>query len=291
MNPFFNVPKIDLLKDAAQQDAVKHGLMLLPEKTSAQNYMEGLGGKGTFITQLARKFGGKPGTALANIVDGYQDYLFHSYIPGLKFKTYEHIVDRNMKRFGADLIKGDVTPADVKLISAEQTNAAYGHLNYALLDRNPTMQHLIQLGLLAPDFLEARARFVAQASKSFLGAKSGREQLRAIAILAATQAAAAYTISQLSGDKYDPKHPFEVVHGNRRYTMRSVPEDLFQLLFGGEQRSREFVSGRINPLAQKVDQLRTGLNYRGEKTDTINTLGEILTNYIPITARSLPKHP
>lgn len=296
VNPFFDIP--DMSRPTPEHmDAMKHGLMLLPDRASSQNYLEGVGGKNTFITQLARKFvdskagdnaAGKVAGAAADVIDGYQNYLFHQYIPGLKFKTYEHIHTRNMERYSGDLSRGELTESDVKLLSAEQTNAAYGHLNYALLDRNPTMQHILQLGLLAPDFLEARARFTGQALKTLAGSKSGIEQFRAIATLAAIQAGIAYTTSKLMGDEWDPKHPFEVTHNGRTYAMRSVPEDLDRLLFQGSDQRREFVSARINPLLQKADQLRTGLNYRGEKTGAIDTMEELLANYIPITARSIP---
>jgi hypothetical protein len=231
---------------------------------------------------------GQASRLVSDVVDGYQNYLFHEYIPGLKFKTYEAIQSRNMRRFAKEIASGEVSEADVKMLSALQTNAAYGHLNYALMDRNPTIQHILQLGLLAPDFLEARARFTGQALKSLAGKKGGNEQFKAIATLAAIQAGIAYTLTTLGGDEYDPKHPFEVIHKGRRYALRSVPEDLDRLFFQGGDSRREFVSSRINPVAQKIDQLRTGINYRGEKTTSMETMEELLANYIPITARSIP---
>lgn len=295
VNPFFNVPKLDRLTPA-QADAVQHGLTLLPERTSAQSYIEGVGGRNTFISQLSRWLGKKVGDNVAgraigmvsNVIDGYQDFLFHQYIPGLKFKTYDHILERNRVRYADELKSGKVTDSDVKLLSAQQTDAAYGHLNYALLDRNPTMQHLLQLSLLAPDFLEARGRFVGQSLKSLVGEKAGAEQFRAIAVLAATQAGAMYTLAHVLGGEWDAKHPFEMTVGNRRYTLRSVPEDLHRLFFQGPDVRREFVSARINPALQKGVQLETGRNYRGEKTTSMETMGELLANYIPITIRPLP---
>lgn len=286
VNPTFGLEDMSR-PTPAHIDAMQHGLMLLPEKQSSAAYIEGVGGRNTFLTQLARKFGGKVGAAAADVVDGYQNYLFHQYIPALKFKTYEHILGRNMSRYAKDIAKGEVTPADVKFLSAEQSNAAYGHLNYALLDRNPTMQHLIQIVALAPDFLEARGRFVGQAVKGF-ASKSGFEQFRAIATLAAIQAGSAIVISSLMGDKWDPKHPFEVTHNGRTYTLRSVPEDMFRLLFSGPDIRREFVRARVNPLTGMAWQAVTGRNYRGEKVGFMDTVGETLANYIPITARSIP---
>jgi hypothetical protein len=282
VNPFSHIPKVDL-RDPAQLDAANHGLMLLPDRASARVYLEGVGAHSSLLSQGIRKLG-RPGEAISDVIDGYQDYLFHQYIPGLKFKTYQAILGRNMKRYAEELKSGEMTPADVKITSAEQSNAAYGHLNYALLDRNPTMQHLIQLGTLAPDFLEARGRFAGQAIKG-LSSPVGAEQLKAIAILAAVQAGSAYIISNVTGGQYDPHHPFEVVHNGRRYAMRSVPEDIFSLL----KDTRQFIYSRVNPLLVKGGiQLATGLNYRGEKTSPLDTFTELLATYIPITARQLP---
>lgn len=298
VNPFFGFE--DMSRPTAKHlDAMQHGLQLQPDRVSSNVYTEGVGGRGGFIAQAGRWLGektestkaesvGKVANGIASVVDGYQQYLFHQYIPALKFKTYEHMLERNLSRYEAEIKSGKVTESDVKQLSAEQANAAYGHLNYALLDRNPTMQHLMQLGLLAPDFLEARSRFVAQGAKALIGEKGGREQFRAIAVLAATQAASMYTIAHLIGGEWDAKHPFELTYKNRRYMLRSVPEDLHRLFMQGPDQRREFVSARINPVAQKVDQLRTGLNYRGEKTDATDTMEELLANYIPITARSIP---
>lgn len=286
VNPFFGIE--DMSRPTPKHiDAMEHGLMILPEKKGSAGYIEGVGGKNSFLSQAARKFGGKAGRVLADTIDGYQNYLFHQYIPGLKYKTYEHVLARNMERYASNLKSGEVTVGDVKMLSTEQSNAAYGHLNYALLDRNPLMQHLMQIGLLAPDFLEARSRFVGQALRAPVS-KAGHEQFRAIATIALIQAGAAYTLSQLLGDEWDPKHPFELTHNGRTYTMRSVPEDFARLFFSGADTRREFVSARINPVVQKIDQLRTGKNYRGEQTGAWETMGELLANYIPITARQIP---
>lgn len=258
--------------------------------------MEGLGGRGSFLSQAGRFLGekagdsivGKAARGMSDTIDGYQDFLFHKYIPGLKFKTYQHILERNLARYADDLKQGHVTVEDVKALSGAQTDAAYGHLNYAQLDRNPTMQHIMQLTMLAPDFLEARTRFAGQALKTLAGEKAGAEQFRAIAVLAATQAGVMYTLSKTLGGEWDAKHPFEMTLNGRRYMLRSVPEDMHRLFAQGPDIRREFVSARVNPALQKLDQLRTGLNYRGEKTAATDTMTELLANYIPITARSIP---
>lgn len=282
VNPFFGLEKIDM-RNPDQMDAARHGLMLLPDRASAGRYLEGVGTHSSLISQGLRKIP-RAGAIVADVIDGYQDYLFHQYIPALKFKTYQAMVSRNTKLYTDELASGAMTLADVKITSAEQANAAYGHLNYALLDRNPTIQHLTQLSLLAPDFLEARARFAAQGGKG-ISSKVGHEQFKAIAILAAAQAGTAFVLASLLGDEYDPRHPFEVIHKGRRYTMRSVPEDMFSLA----NDSRQFIYARVNPLVARGGiQLLTGLNYRGEKTSPMETVTELLAGYIPITARSIP---
>lgn len=276
INPFFNIPKIDLEKFPEQQDAANHGLMLNPDRISARQFSEGLGKTG-IISRIP---------VLGPVADAYADFLFHRYIPGLKIKTYQKILERNTSRLTEEVKSGDVSVEDIKLLSAEQTNAAYGHLNYADLGRDPTIQHLLQMTLLAPDFLEARGRFVGQAAKALAGSKAGREQLTAIALLAAAQASGNWVAAQLiPGAQWDKKHPFEITVGSRRYTMRSVPEDLVKLFTD----TRRFSYGRMNPLIGKgTVQLLTGLNYRGEKVSATDTMEELLAQYIPITARWIP---
>lgn len=278
----------DMSRPTAEHiDAMQHGLMLQPEKQSSAGYMEGLGSQSTFVSQAARKFGGPAGRAIAGVLDGYQKWMFHQYIPALKYSTYKHALARNLSRYAKDLKAGEVTIGDVKMLTAEQMNAAYGHLNLALLDRNPTWQHIIQSIALAPDFFEARARFTGQGIRGLVS-KSGREQLRALATLAAIQAGSAFVISKVLGDEWDPKHPFEVTHGGRTYMLRSVPEDIARAFFSGEDKSREFFRARENPLLATAVQLSTGKNYRGEKTGWLDTVGEAMANFVPIVARSLP---
>lgn len=270
----FHVEKIDLNR-ADQYDATKHGLMLNPDRISENQFMEGVGKTG-IISKI-------PG--VGKVADVFSNWMFHEYIPGLKWKTYERIFERNIDRFKPEMASGEVSKEEVKVLSAEQTNAAYGHLNYADLGRDPTIQHLMQMALLAPDFLEARGRFAAQAAKGLTGAKSGREQLAAVAFLAASQFVASQILNKLIDGKFHFDHPFEVINGDRRYTLRSVPEDIFNLF----RDTRRFIYGRLNPITTKGGwQLITGINYRGEKVDTKETLTELLAQSIPLTLQAVP---
>lgn len=271
-NPFFNIPKVDPINDAGQSDAVSHGLMMLPDRVSAQQFMDGFKVSG-LVSHIP---------AIGPAADFYSNYLFHQYIPGLKYKTYENILGRNQKVYSRELSSGEVSPEDVKILSAEQTNAAYGHLNYADLARNPTVMHLMRLGLLAPDFFEARARFTAQAAKGITGAKVGREQLVALATLAIGQAALAYTAAKTTGGEWYWKHPFEFHTGSRRYTLRSVPEDISSLL----NNTRVFVHSRLSPIIGKGTlQYLSGVDWRGQKASAAQTTKELAQQPIPISVR------
>lgn len=285
VNPFFNIPKIDLVGDAMQVDAAKHGLMLLPDRVSGEQFMEGFRTSG-LVSRIP---------AIGPIADWYSNYLFHQYIPGLKFKTYNAILERNMGVFDKDLAAGSIKPEDVKALSAEQTNAAYGHLNYADLARNPTMQHLAQIGLLAPDFLEARLRFAGQALKGSSGAKVGREQVIALGTLAVAQATLAWIGAKTTGGTWDEKHPFEFTKDNRRYTMRSVPEDTQRMLidikniFTEPGKGFPFLYNRLSPVVGRgIVQGLSGRDFAGRKVTGLETAREIASSGIPLTARSIP---
>lgn len=266
------IPKIDLVNNPAHLDAAKHGLMLQPDRASQETFMDGFRHSG-LVSRIP---------ILGPAADFYSHYLFHEYIPGLKYKTYEAILERNQKVFAKDLASGKVKPEDVKVISAEQANAAYGHLNYADLGRNPTILHLMRLGLLAPDFLEARARFVGQSIKGATGANVGREQILALATLAISQVALAYVGSKLTDGDWDAKHPFEFTSGNRRYGLRSVPEDVFRLMTD----SRAFVYSRLSPtIGRGAIQYASGVDWRGIKKTPLETTKELAQQPIPLTAR------
>jgi hypothetical protein len=246
--------------------------MMLPDRTSMDQFMEGFRTSG-IISKI-------PG--IGPMADWYSNYLFHDYIPGLKFKTYDAILKRNMGVYDKPLKAGKVTEADVKVLSAEQANAAYGHINYSDLARNPTIQHIAQLGLLAPDFLEARGRFAGQAIKGLTGAKVGREQLVALATLAIAQATGAYVSAKLTDGEWDAKRPFEFVKGNRRYTLRSVPEDVQNLV----THTRQFIHSRLSPLIGKGGvQYLTGVDYRGRKISAANTTKELAAQPLPLSIR------
>ena len=286
INPFAGLPQIDL-RDPAQADAAAHGLMIAHDRLSQSLFMEGVGDNGSnLITMGLRKIGWGVSTEAANKADAYQHWLFSHYIPSLKFQTYTHILERNMERYKEELASGSATEWQVKNLSAHQANAAYGHLNYTDMGHNPTIRHAMQIALLAPDFLEARARFTGQALKGLAGGKVGAEQLQALAFLAITQFLSARIFNKLVNDDYEWDHPFEIRVGNKYYGLRSVPEDLYKLA----HQPTAFIGGRISPVVGKfVQEGIFGVNYRGEKTSLGDALKDILTGMVPMPLQSMTR--
>jgi len=284
INPFFGLKQIDM-RDPAQRDAAEHGLMLAHDRLSQSLFMEGVGDNSSnLITLGLRKIGWGMSTKAADAVDAYQHYLFSQYIPALKFQTYVHMLERNKDRYKAELASGKVSEWQVKNLTARQANAAYGHLNYTDMGHNPTIRHALQLILLAPDFLEARSRFVGQAIKGAMGGKVGAEQLQALGFLAIVQFVGASIFKALLNDDVELDHPFEIRVGNKYYGLRSVPEDMYKLV----KQPTAFIGGRISPMFGKfVQEGIFGVNYRGERTSVGDAIADIMASVVPMAFQPL----
>tara|TARA_R110000868_G_scaffold64854_5_gene194632 strand:- start:9002 stop:13909 length:4908 start_codon:yes stop_codon:yes gene_type:complete len=270
---FFDLPRVDTT-NPAHVEAMNHGLMLGGDHISMEHFVDGISGSGG---SLLRKI-----PYLGDYIKASGDYLFNEYIPRLKLKTYQHILERNTERFKEDVASGKFTESDIKYMSAQQANAAYGHLNYADIGRDPTLQHILRAVALAPDFLEARGRFTGQSLKP---GKSGAEQRAAMIMLATTFYVTSRILNKTLDDDWHFDEPFGVKHGGRIYTMRSVPEDIYRLL----KDSRRFVYGRLSPIVGSgVIQYLTGTNYRGEKVTWTDTTRELATRWVPLMLRSTP---
>ncbi len=296
VNPFWGSP--DHLLDADNpltRHAVEHGLMIAGDGQAMQMFKDsidsnlvhaipGMLGKIPGVGEGLQKAGESSASPITWSKD-YAHYLFHSYIPRLKMKTFMSIEANNLERYAAELKKGTVTRSDVAYLSAKQTNNAYGHLNWHDIGVDPTLLHIARITLLAPDFLAARAAFTGEAIKGAAGKKSGREQVMAFATLAATQYITARILNKFSDDDYHfADHPFSVVHDGREYTMRSVPEDLYKLVKQPEQ----FIKGRISPGANMLQEALFQRNFRGEKVDYKDELKDMVSMFIPITLRANP---
>lgn len=296
VNPF-KFGKIDY-NDPGVSDAMDHALKLgdpdnqLNEEGRVDNNKTVI--RGAEI--LARKLN------LPNVADSakwvgeanqsIQDFIFKTYIPSIKYNTYKVALARNMERMSKDIANGKVTEDQVKYLTGDQMNNAFGELNYTALERDPDNQTLARLLLLAPDFFEARARHLGQAITGSVR-QSGREQFRAMALVSAAFIAAAQIGNKLINGETDMSHPFDIRIGNRYYGMRSSGGDAFRFfkdlysLPTASQSGVPYIMNRLSPMMRFVIEAGMGVNWRGQKLGIGTAITDFLANNTPMVAQPL----
>jgi len=256
VNPIWGLKEFNP-EDVTHQKLIKGGLQLYDFQAKS-NFAEGLAS-----LNIASKI-----PIIKDTILPLQEYLFNEYIPKLKLTTAEHMLDRNLKRY-----QKKYSQDQIYALSANQSNAAYGNLNYDLIGRNPTMQHIFRTMALAPDFLEARTKFVGQALTP-----KGAEQRRALIILGGTLFVASRLLNKLFDDDYHFDKPFSFVYKKNEYTMRSVPEDMWELF----NDPRRFTYNRLSPLFRSVGvEGLTRRDYQGIPESTTDWLKSIVTSPMP----------
>jgi len=253
----WNLPELNL-KDAIQYDLVKHGLMVY-DHNALSEFTEGLAGTG-LIQRL-------PG--VGNLFHKYNNWLFADQIPRIKMKMALAALERNTERYSGKLNKDQISA-----LTASQANAAFGELNYKMMGRNPTHQDIFRLINLAPDFLEARTRFVVQAIKPY-----GREQSAALIRGTLGLVLATKIINTLLDNDPHWEKPLSLVIKGKEITLRSVPGDLFHLY----NDPRSFVYHRLNPtIARTMVEGVTGRDFLGRKRSFTQNVRDFVTSHIPI---------
>ena len=251
VNPF-TVAKIDP-DDPMVRKAVEAGVMLY-DHAKKQLFSEGVTGGG-YLSKI-------PGAG--PYVDKWNGWLFENFIPRLKMAMYKEAYARNMKRYGGGqalasgqrigtgpgvkIAKGKLSEQQIAMLTADQSNAAFGELNYTALGRNKTFQDVLRLTLLAPDFLEARARFAGQALRGIpelvgIGV-GGKEQLMAAGLRgSAMMFMSCQTTNYLLNGKIYPDKPFSIIVDGREFVTRSVPGDMLHFI----KDPGSFSNHRLNP--------------------------------------------
>jgi len=266
VNPLARITRYDP-ENPQHQEFLKHGLQLY-DYSAFNDFREGW--TGDWLNKLKEEHGaiGK----LSEWATAISDFTFEDYIPSLKLETAKHIFERNTKRYSGKLSKEQILD-----LSMEQTNGAYGHLNYTLLGRNPTAQHIFRIIALAPDFLEARARFVGQGLKPY-----GQEQRFAILNLALQTYIGARITNKILDDDYHWDTPFEVVYKGQQYGLRSVPADILHMV----AEPRRFLAGRLSPFLVGVKEALEKKDYTGTPVEFSDNLTDLMKRAIPMTLRS-----
>lgn len=251
VNPF-GPAKLDL-EQPLQRALVDHGLMVADFGAQSQ-FSEGVSDAG-----LLRYV-----PYLGEWMHTYQDYLFRDYIPRLKMDMAQQAFRRNTERYA-----GKMSREQILALTARQANAAFGGLNYKLMGRNPTFQDMLRLTMLAPDFMESRVRFAAQAALP-----TGQEQLNALLKIALTQYVGARILNYAVNKDahWDPQDAFSLIVGNSRYQIRSVPGDMLRAI----DDERKFVQHRANPLTVRpLIEMYTGRDEFGRQ----RTPGQVALDY------------
>lgn len=256
VNPF-RTGKIDLT-DPLQADLVKHGVVAFSHN-ALSDFAEGVHAAG-----LVSKIPG-----IGRHMQMYGEYLFQGYIPRLKMEMATHAFERNTKRYAGKLNRDQILE-----LTAKQANAAFGELNYTMMGRSKTIQDMFRLVALAPDFLEARAKFVGQALKPY-----GREQGAALIRLSAYMAITAQVTNYLLNGEADWTRPFSMRINDKYYTLRSVPGDLIHLVTD----PRSFTYHRLNPtIARPVIEALTGRDQFGRKRNISTQMADWVKSQLPI---------
>jgi N12 class adenine-specific DNA methylase len=234
----FTAPDINL-SDPHQWALVSHGLQIADHQGYAL-FSEGLSGAGGLFEKAP--FVGK-------YLQQYNEYLFKDYIPRIKMQMALHALERNRTRYS-----GDLSDDQILEMTSNQANAAFGELNYRMLARNKSWQDFWRLTLLAPDFLEARARFVGQALKPY-----GREQQAALLLMGATMFIGARILNKILDDDYHWDRPFTVIAGRHEFGLRTLVGDVQHLVTD----PRRFLMNRVSPLVRTAIELGTSRDERG----------------------------
>jgi len=264
------------LNDPVQRALVEHGTVVA-DHSGYELFSEGL--TGGSLTKHIPKIGPK--------LQEYNRWLFQDYIPRLKMNMAMKALERNRKAYAKDLASGKMTEDQLLHLTSNEANAAFGELNYEMMGRNKTLQDVFRLGLLAPDFLEARGRFAGQAAKTLVGGY-GREQAAALAFGAVTMYVTARIMNKLIDGQYhfEPEHAFDVVHNGRAYSLRTVQGDIIH----AATHPRAFVYTRLNPVTTRtLFEAVTGRDQFGRPRSAVDQVKDFAGTVVPISFRGLFK--
>jgi len=273
INPF-DLPKVESTNPRVKF-WTEHSLTL-HEGSASNVFQEGLTGGG-IINKLPLL--GPVSKQMAEFTFGKE-----GYIPRVKLKLADVLYERNLKLYADEIKAGDMKKGDVAYLTAKQVNNHIGGMNLADIGRSPTLQHILRLTTLAPDFWEANLRHYGAVAQGLTTSKTGRQPVYAFL----TTSAAAYVASRvlnmaLDGDPH-PEEPFGVIHNGRVYTMRNEAEDLWRMV----NNPRGYVQGRVSPIVGTLADAYKGTNWRGEKVTPMEIVKDFILKPVPMSLRGVP---
>lgn len=206
----------------------------------------------------------------------YQHYLFgpNGYIARLKAGMAQSAFDANKKTYADRITAGKIDEDGIARLSAAQANNAFGGLNYKMLGRSPLMQDIFRLMVLAPDFTEARARFVGEALKPY-----GSQQRRALIRGALGMYIAARVANKVFDNDYHFDKPFSLVFKGKEYALRSLPGDIYHLI----DDPQSFIYHRLNPVTARAPfELLSKKDQYGRNRTASEAIMDTVQSIVPI---------
>jgi hypothetical protein len=161
-------------------------------------------------------------------------------------------------------------------VAGLMANARTGGLNYLAMQRSRNFQDVLRATVLAPDFLESQIRDTAFALK--YPSIGGTDLAR----IAAYNFVAAQTLNWAISHKLHPETPFGVVSpdGKSVYQIRSMPEDIIH----ATSDPMGYLSGRIGPVVQTIEEARTGKNNFGQTRDMSQQVKDFIGRFVAAPA-------
>jgi hypothetical protein len=252
----WNLPELDL-NDPKQASLVRGGLMVA-QYEGMEAFTDGVQSGGA-LEKI-------PG--IGTMIHDFNERLFREFLPQIKMKVGLHALERNQNLYGETM-----SDEKVAQLTAKEMNTAFGGLNYRMLGRNKTMQDVLRIFFMAPDFFEARAKFVAEAARP-----QGREQLRAYLVGAALLYVAARILNMILDKKSHWDKPFTVVHGHKEYSMRSAQADTFDAI----SNPATFMRNRLSPPVSSAIDFAEHKNYFGKNQGAKDTAEDEARRLVPM---------
>lgn len=253
-----------------------------------------------------------------------QKALFQNYIPGLKLRAFEKLINANEKLhtqfpelYRAVRIAQDGAPKQAALSAldnaiqtakadgtykpswtaekianetAEEVNSRFGGIPYKRIGRAAAAMDIARLTALAPDWVESEMRFYKRMlTPGDEGALARRDTAKVLGSLFIIS----HVISALL-DKGNPhfEAPFGIVskdeNGKEKvYSMRTLPTDFLHL--AGDPAG--FISGRLSPTVRTASEFITGRDSLGRKKDSEGAFVDVLkgvgANLVPMGVKTI----
>jgi hypothetical protein len=267
----FGVDKIDLSENPVLRDGVVHGLTLGKDYKSMEDFTEGVGGNSGLISKIP---------VLGNLQNRLQSFLFDRYIPSLKARAYQSLVER----YGS--ANPEWTPAKIAAEAATHTNEVFGGLNYQMMGRSASGQDAFRLAALAPDWLESEVRTLKRAITPGAEGTIMRQDLARISLYTF---AVARVLNMLTTGEPHLEAPFGVAvkdkDGSEKiYSLRTLPTDLIHAVSD----PWGFLKGRVNPLTfRTAAEAYSGRNDYGQKVTPGQQVTDAIKNVTPISLQGV----